>query len=83
MASLCKNVDSMSTKEIDTFLESFDTILTDCDGVLWTGPLPIYGSADVIQGFRKLGKKIIFVTNNGIKPRKDVFEKCTKLGFGG
>ena len=77
------NIDSLTTKDIECFLQSFDTILTDCDGVLWTGPRPIEGSAEVIEGFRKLGKKVIFVTNNGIKPRKDVLEKCSRLNFGG
>ena len=83
MTSSCRTIDSMSDGEIKTFLDSFDTILTDCDGVLWTGPRLIDGSVEVIQSFRNLGKKIIFVTNNGIKPRKEVLEKCSRLGFGG
>ena len=78
-----KNVDSMGIDEVQKFLSSFDTVLTDCDGVLWNGPRLLDGSAEVIQGLRKLGKRIIFVTNNGTRTRQDVLDKCIKLGFGG
>ena len=51
-----KNVDSMGTDEVQKFLSSFDTVLTDCDGVLWNGPRSLDGAAEVIQGLRNLGK---------------------------
>ena len=73
----------MSNSELDDFLNSFDTILTDCDGVLWTGSFAIDGSPEVIQAFRKLGKKVIYVTNNSTKSRKEYLKKVTDLGFGG
>ena len=78
-----KNIDSMGIDEVQKFLSSFDTVLTDCDGVLWNGPRSLDGAAEVIQGFRNLGKRIIFVTNNGTKARQDVLQKSRKLGFGG
>ena len=81
--SSCKKIESMSTQDVHNFLKSFDTILADCDGVLWNGPRSLDGSAEVIQGLRKLGKRIIFVTNNGTRTRQDVLDKCIKLGFGG
>ena len=81
--SIFKNIDSMNTQEVRQFLNSFDTVLADCDGVLWNGPCPLDGSVEAIQGLRNLGKRIIFVTNNGTRTRKDVLDKCIKLGFGG
>ena len=77
-----KNLDSIRSQDIETFLKSFDTVLTDCDGVLWNGPRPIKGSPEAIQGLRQLGKRVIFVTNNP-RSRTDVLDKCINLGFGG
>ena len=79
----CKEIGSMSHSELDDFLNSFDTVLTDCDGVLWTGTVAIDGSPEVIQALRKLGKKVIYVTNNSTKSRKEYLTKFTDLGFGG
>ena len=79
----CKEIGSMSPSELDDFLNSFDTVLTDCDGVLWTGSVAIDGSPEVIQALRKLGKKVIYVTNNSTKSRKEYLTKFTDLGFGG
>ena len=78
-----EKMSAKSTQDIHNFLNSFDTILADCDGVLWNGPRSLDGSAEVIQGLRKSGKRIIFVTNNGTRTRQDVLDKCIKLGFGG
>ena len=45
--------------------------------------MPIDGSPEMIHQFRKLGKKVIYVTNNSTKTRKEYVEKCSDLGFGG
>ena len=79
----CKEISSLSNSELDEFLNSFDTVLTDCDGVLWTGSVAIDGSPEVIQALRMLGKKVIYVTNNSTKSRKEYLTKVTDLGFGG
>ena len=79
----CKEIEHLSNNEIDEFLNSFETVLTDCDGVLWTGSQAIDGSPQVIQAFRHLGKKVIYVTNNSTKSRNGYLKKVTELGFGG
>ena len=79
----CKEIEHLSNNEIDEFLNSFDTVLTDCDGVLWTGSHAIDGSPQVVQAFRQLGKKVIYVTNNSTKSRNGYLKKVTELGFGG
>ena len=50
-------------------LENFDTILFDCDGVLWRGKELIRGGTSVIQQLRHAGKHVIFVTNNSSSSR--------------
>ena len=79
----CKEIEHLSNNEIDEFLNSFDTVLTDCDGVLWTGSHAIDGSPQVVQALRQLGKKVIYVTNNSTKSRNGYLKKVTELGFGG
>ena len=82
MAIGCKDIELMDKCTRDTFLSSFDTVLTDCDGVLWVGGEAIKGSPEAITSLRKLGKRVIFVTNNGMS-RKDLLTRCHNLGFGG
>ena len=64
-------------------MDSFDTVLTDCDGVLWHNNNPIENVPEMVHYFRKLGKKVIYVTNNSSKTRSDFLQKVTKLEFGG
>lgn len=83
MASVCREVSSMTDTEVSTWFDSFDTVMTDCDGVLWVGAEPISGSPEMINRFRDLGKRVFFVTNNSTKHRREYKTKLDKLGFGG
>ena len=78
----CQDLNSMSKINLESFMSSFDTVLTDCDGVLWHGGQEIEGSSDAISIFRELGKQVIFVTNNGVS-RNDLLIRCQQMGFGG
>ena len=79
----CKEVSKLSDSEVADWFNSFDTVMTDCDGVLWVGGGAIEGSPDMIQRFRALGKKVFYVTNNSTKHRREYKSKVDKLGFGG
>ena len=79
---MCRDIGLMNESEINNFICSFDTVLSDCDGVLWVGGQAIEGSPEVIRRFRDLGKRIIFVTNNGMS-RHDLLTRCHLLGYGG
>lgn len=50
-------------------------------GVLWIDNNAIAGAAEAMNHFRKLGKKIFYVTNNSTKIRSDFAAKATQLGF--
>jgi len=73
----------MTDEQVKDWVNSFDTVMTDCDGVLWVGAEPIPGSPDVIQRLRQLGKRVFYVTNNSTKHRREYKTKVDKLGFGG
>ncbi|KPJ07195.1 Phosphoglycolate phosphatase [Papilio machaon] len=68
-------------EQVKEFLNSFDTVLSDCDGVLWIDNNAIPGSADTMNYFRKIGKRVFFVTNNSTKIRSDFALKAQQLGF--
>lgn len=79
-SSLSK-LSKLDNDQLAAFLDSFDTVLTDCDGVLWMGDTAIDGSADALNQLRELGKRIFYVTNNSTKLRDEYVNKCRKLKF--
>jgi len=62
-------------------LEHFDTILFDCDGVLWRSGTAIEGAKRTIDTLRALGKRLFFVTNNSTKSRTQYAKKFERLGI--
>ncbi|XP_033105290.1 glycerol-3-phosphate phosphatase-like [Anneissia japonica] len=77
-AAKCKQLTSAN---IEQFLDSIDSVLIDCDGVLWNANNPIEGAIETIQTLRERGKQPIFVTNNSTKSRRQYVEKFQRLGF--
>lgn len=63
------------------FLDGFDTVLFDCDGVLWNGSEVISGSVKVVSSLQQLGKNVFYVTNNSTRSRDEYAKKCQHLGF--
>lgn len=79
MSSTC--IDTLSAEGRREFFNSFDTVLTDCDGVLWLLNNTLPGATEVMNGFKKYKKKIFFVTNNSTKTQPQFLEKFHLLGF--
>ncbi|XP_073996000.1 glycerol-3-phosphate phosphatase-like isoform X2 [Rhodnius prolixus] len=76
-----KNLNSLSGIEKKELFDSIDTVLFDCDGVIWLSSEVIPGALDAINGLKRVGKRIFFVTNNSTKSRADLLKKSLKLGF--
>ena len=70
-----------SKEDRQSFVDKFDTFLFDCDGVLWEGSSPIEGAIDSIKHLLSKNKKLIFITNNSSKSRKQYSSKFADLGF--
>lgn len=79
MSSTC--IEALSAEGRRDFYNSFDTVLTDCDGVLWLLNNTIQGATDVMNGFKADNKKVFFVTNNSTKSHMQFLEKFHALGF--
>ncbi|XP_055616534.1 uncharacterized protein LOC129769869 [Toxorhynchites rutilus septentrionalis] len=71
----------LSKAEKRAFLDSFDMILSDCDGVVWnfTGPIP--GVNKALQLLKQKGKKIAFISNNGMRTMEEYKQNFSKLGI--
>lgn len=63
------------------FLNRFDYILTDCDGVLYVNNDAVPGVPETLNRLRAMGKKIIFATNNSTKTREEFLRKLHRLGY--
>lgn len=79
MAKVTKNLSLLSIEEKVGFLDSFDMVQTDCDGVLWLLRDPFEGADMTIRELRKAGKKIAFVSNNSVRTMDDYKAKLDKL----
>ena len=69
---------------IQTFIDQYDTLLLDCDGVLWRNDhfTAIPGISEAVEKLRAMGKKLLFVTNNAMHGRKAYQRKFRVLaGF--
>lgn len=67
----------ITRENIHELLSSFDTVLTDCDGVFWGNDLvtKFDGISNTIEGLRSLGKRILFVSNNSLLDRSAYLNK--------
>lgn len=63
------------------WLRTFDTVLCDCDGVLWLHNTAIAGSPAVLRRLQALGKRIVLVTNNSTRTRAQFAAKAAQLGY--
>ncbi|KAJ3160025.1 hypothetical protein HDU86_001290 [Geranomyces michiganensis] len=65
--------------DIAAFVDSIDTFLLDCDGVIWATNHVFDGVQTVLDLLRSKGKRILFVTNNSTKSRKAYLKKFQSL----
>ncbi|XP_052844215.1 glycerol-3-phosphate phosphatase [Drosophila gunungcola] len=77
----CTNLLELSSAKVNEWMSSFDSVITDCDGVLWIYGQALEGSADVMNQFKAMGKSIYFCTNNSTKTRSELLKKGVELGF--
>ncbi|XP_062359783.1 glycerol-3-phosphate phosphatase [Cinclus cinclus] len=62
-------------------LANADTLLFDCDGVLWRGEAAVSGAAETLGRLAAAGKRLCYVTNNSGRTRAAYTEKLRRLGF--
>ncbi|KAL3581730.1 hypothetical protein D5086_016062 [Populus alba] len=65
----------------DELIGSVETFIFDCDGVIWKGDKLIDGVPQTLDMLRSRGKRLVFVTNNSTKSRKQYGKKFESLGL--
>ncbi|XDB64159.1 hypothetical protein AB1E18_017474 [Capra hircus] len=73
----------LNAERAQALLADVDTLLFDCDGVLWRGETAVPGAPETLTALRARGKRLGFITNNSSKTREAYAEKLRCLGFGG
>ncbi|KAL3613955.1 Phosphoglycolate phosphatase 1A, chloroplastic [Castilleja foliolosa] len=68
-------------KDPDHLIDSTETFIFDCDGVIWKGDKLIDGVPETLDLLRSKGKRLVFVTNNSTKSRKQYRKKFETLGL--
>ncbi|KAK4793255.1 hypothetical protein SAY86_023690 [Trapa natans] len=71
----------LSSNNAIGLFDSVDAFLFDCDGVIWRGDTLIDGVSKTLDFLRSKGKKLVFITNNSTKSRKQYWKKFRSLGI--
>ncbi|KAH9997029.1 2-phosphoglycolate phosphatase [Russula vinacea] len=74
-------LDSKAPERYQELLDKYDTWMFDCDGVLWHGDRLIDGAVEVLHILRSQKKRVLFVTNNATKSRRNYKKKFDGLGI--
>ncbi|KAH0462814.1 hypothetical protein IEQ34_010389 [Dendrobium chrysotoxum] len=75
------NASSQKLENPDDLIDSVETFIFDCDGVVWKGDKLIDGVPETLDMLRSKGKRLVFVTNNSTKSRKQYGKKFETLGL--
>ncbi|KAF9821072.1 hypothetical protein SFRURICE_001007 [Spodoptera frugiperda] len=70
MNSTPVNLQELKPEEFKSFLDSFDYVFSDCDGVIWA-KTALPGVGKFFSLMKKHGKKIHFVSNNSLRSREN------------
>lgn len=76
--TICQILSPPNTRDL---VDSVDAFLFDCDGVIWKGDALIEGVPETLETLRSMGKKLVFVTNNSTKSRRQYAKKFNSLGI--
>ncbi|KAF7847280.1 hypothetical protein BT93_L3126 [Corymbia citriodora subsp. variegata] len=81
METLKARASAQPLQDADDLINSVETFIFDCDGVIWKGDSLIDGVPETLDMLRSKGKRLVFVTNNSTKSRKQYGKKFETLGL--
>ncbi|XP_034938089.1 uncharacterized protein [Chelonus insularis] len=76
-----KDLQKLTNPELAAFFASFDTVITDIDGVLWQGMALIPGVVEILKELKNNNKQILLVTNNSIFPVRHYIRILQEMGY--
>ncbi|XP_004535351.1 pyridoxal phosphate phosphatase [Ceratitis capitata] len=81
LANTPKHILKLSRNEKLEFLNSFDRVFSDVDGVVWNLHHPIPQAEEGFKILINAGKEVSFISNNSIRPMSDFARKFKVLGM--
>ncbi|ESN92361.1 hypothetical protein HELRODRAFT_115984 [Helobdella robusta] len=76
-----KKCEHLNKEIFNCLMKSINTILLDCDGVLYRGNCMVPGVDAVLNKLKSMGKRLFYVTNNSSKTRIQFSKKLASFGF--
>ena len=74
---------SSPTAPTPTAMAAIDTVIFDCDGVLYLNKAALPGAPEALAALRRVGKRLLFVTNAAAMSRAGLAAKLGRLGYSG
>ncbi|EDW27815.1 GL19811 [Drosophila persimilis] len=75
-----RHILELSQKEQRQFIDSFDMVISDCDGVVWMLVGWIPGTGAAVNALKSAGKQIKFVSNNSFRTDEQYMAKFKHIG---
>ncbi|XP_034119260.1 uncharacterized protein LOC133847166 [Drosophila sulfurigaster albostrigata] len=75
-----RHILELSVEEQRKFIDSFDMMISDCDGVVWLLVGWIPGTGEAINALKDAGKAVKFVSNNSFRTDDQYMEKFNTIG---
>uniref|UniRef100_A0A0A1X7Y0 4-nitrophenylphosphatase n=1 Tax=Zeugodacus cucurbitae TaxID=28588 RepID=A0A0A1X7Y0_ZEUCU len=70
----------LSAQEQQEFVNSFDVVMCDCDGVMWMIASPLPRTGEAVCALKVDGKQVLFVSNNSVRTDEDYVKKFKGIG---
>ncbi|EDW07662.1 phosphoglycolate phosphatase 2 [Drosophila mojavensis] len=75
-----RHILDLSVEEQRSFIDSFDMVISDCDGVVWLLHGWIPGTGEAINALKSAGKSVKFVSNNSFRTDGQYMDKFDYIG---
>jgi glycerol-1-phosphatase len=66
---------------VSALVDGYDAAFFDLDGVIYLGPHPVPGAPEALAELGRLGKQVMYVTNNAARPAQVVIDQLRGIGF--
>ncbi|CAG9819788.1 unnamed protein product [Phaedon cochleariae] len=80
---MLRNLAQVPLQEQLDFIDSFDHVVSDIDGVLWVASKTLPGSPECIATFKNLGKRVNYVTNQAVNTVDAIYGRMKQCGISG
>ncbi|KAH8409126.1 hypothetical protein KR009_008353, partial [Drosophila setifemur] len=76
-----QNLLQLDEQQRSRFLDSFDRVISDIDGVVWSMESMVPNAAEGYKALERIGKPVQFVTNNSVRSVGQIVRRFDKLGM--